>query len=76
MNATTRALLVMVLDEDIRAFLRASDPKALEQALKALKENPEVSEEHKARLTTPHKSTREPDDQYACSFDDLESAWD
>jgi hypothetical protein len=70
MNPTTRALLVMVLDEDIRAFLRASDPKALEQAIKALKENPEVSDEHKARLTTPFVR------ETYVGPEDIESAYD
>jgi hypothetical protein len=37
MSAIQRALLVMVLDPKIRAFLQANDPKALEQAEKALR---------------------------------------
>lgn len=37
MSPTTKALLVMVLDERIRTFLMLNDPKALKQALCALK---------------------------------------
>ncbi len=35
-EALVKALGVMVLDRRIRAFLEANDPKALEQARKAL----------------------------------------
>lgn len=41
MNATTKALLVMVLDPHIRAWLVQNDRKALEQALVALKNDPD-----------------------------------
>lgn len=37
MSPTTKSLLVMVLDERIRTFLMVNDPKAMKQALCALK---------------------------------------
>jgi hypothetical protein len=37
-NAVVRALAVMVCDRNHRAWLKAHDPKALEQAQKALRE--------------------------------------
>lgn len=51
MNATTRALLVLVLDARICDWLAANDPKALEQALVALKSDPAVPKEQKSLVT-------------------------
>ena len=57
MNATERALLVIVRTPEIREYLRLTDPKALEQAVNALRASdaapmvPAVEDEIRPPLT-------------------------
>jgi hypothetical protein len=51
MNPTTKALLVMLLDERIRTFLMLNDPKAIQQALCACKLVDDIPREMHAKLS-------------------------
>lgn len=50
MNPITKALLTLVLDEQIRTFLSLNDPKALEQALCACKLVDDIPRETQLKL--------------------------